>query len=71
MMGAWSFFLGFHSLFERACGEGKAEVVADVLNAVGAGGIEVAIDDIGFDDQRSGFLAHAIKITLGIDELDQ
>ncbi|MFM1943999.1 MAG: hypothetical protein RI897_2981 [Verrucomicrobiota bacterium] len=63
--------LGAHAVFERAGGDGETEVIADVGDSIGAGGVQIAVGAFGFDDEGGGFGAHDFAIALGVADMDQ
>src|SRR3954462_785123 len=46
-------------------------MIAGVGDAVGAGGVEIAVGAFGFDDQRGGFALVELAIALWIADVDQ
>src|SRR5437667_11257956 len=63
--------LSAHAFFEGAGGEREAEVIADELDAVGTGGVEIAIGAFSFNNQWHGFRAHDLTIALREAGVDQ
>src|SRR6266540_6702789 len=60
-----------HAFLERPGGQGKTEVVAHIGDAIGAGGVEIAVGALGFDDERCGLCAHDFAVTLRIADVDE
>src|SRR6266487_6902880 len=60
-----------HTFLERSGGQGEAEVIAHVGDAIGARRVEIAKGALGFDDERCGLGTHHFAVTLRIADVDQ
>src|SRR6266545_658632 len=65
------FYSGSHAFLEGTGGQWETEMVPHILDAVGAGEIEVAVGALGLDDQRRGLPAHDFAVTLRIADVNQ
>lgn len=60
-----------HAVFKGTGGDREAEVIEHVLDAIGAGGVQVAVSALGFDDKRSGLGTCQHTVTLRITDMDE
>src|SRR6185369_4811765 len=60
-----------HALFERAGGHWETKVVANVLNSISTGGIQIPVRAFCLDNERSGFGAHYLAVSLRVSSVNE